>query len=79
MAYSTTITQKGQVTIPKTIREMFQLNRYKKITIEVKKQKQEITLKPAYDFLEVARKIKVKKKIDPVKARAYMETHYERA
>ena len=29
------------------------------------------------DFLEFAKKVKVKKKIDPVKAREYMEKNYD--
>ena len=79
MSYQTTITRKGQITIPKEIRDMLDLDRYKKLSIEFGKKKKEITIKPAYDFLQIAKSIKVKKKLDPVKAREYMETHYERA
>ncbi len=78
MPYQTTITQKGQITIPKTIRDTLSLDRYKKLSIEIKRDKKEITIRPTPDFLEIAKKIKVKKKLDPVKAREYMETHYER-
>jgi len=35
-------------------------------------------IKPEEDFLEVAQKIKVKKKIDPSKTRELMEKIYER-
>lgn len=35
--------------------------------------------KPILDFLEVARKIKVKRKMNVLKAREFMEKNYERA
>ena len=78
MTYQTTITKKGQITIPKEIREILELEEGKKLKIEFEKRKREIKIKPAYDFLKIVRKIKVKKKIDPVKAREYMEKFYER-
>lgn len=78
MPYQTTITQKGQITIPKAIRDTLSLDRYKKLSIEVRGGKKEITIRPAPDFLKIVKKIKVKKKLDPVKAREYMETNYER-
>jgi len=78
MAYQTTITKKGQITIPKEIRDILRLKEGKKLEVELEKGKREIKIRPAYDFLEIARKIKVKKKINPVKAREYMEKQYER-
>lgn len=77
MTYSTTITQKGQITIPKPIREALGLEEGEKLEVELEKRKKEIRIKPAYDFLEIAKKIKVKKRIDPIKAREYMEKFYE--
>ena len=78
MSYQTTITSKGQITIPKEIRDLFDLQRHKKLVVEVRGKKKEITIRPAHDFLQIAKDIKVKRKLDPVKARAYMEEHYER-
>ena len=78
MPYQTTITQKGQITIPKAIRDTLSLDRYKNLSIEIRKNKKEITIRPVPDFLKIAKKIRVKKKLDPVKGREYMETHYER-
>jgi AbrB family looped-hinge helix DNA binding protein len=78
MNYVTTITQKGQITIPKEIREILKLEKGKKLRVEFERRKKEIRIKPAYDFLEIAKKIKVKKKIDPIKVREYMEKFYER-
>ena len=78
MTYQATITRKGQVTIPKEIRDALYLTKDKKIMIDFEKEKGEIRMKPTHDFLEIAKDIKVKKKIDVVKAREYMEKHYER-
>lgn len=78
MTYSITITKKGQITIPKPLREFLKLEEGKKLLIELEKKAKEIKIKPVHDFLEIAKKIKVKKKINPVKAREYMEKFYER-
>lgn len=78
MPYQTTITKKGQITIPKEIREILKLEGGKKLEIELEKKKKEIRIKPTYDFLKIAREIKVRKKIDPVKVREFMEKFYER-
>ena len=78
MTYQTTITRKGQITIPKEIRDVLRLTKNKKLIVDFEKGKGEIRIKPSYDFLEVVKGIKVKKKMDVVKAREYMEKHYER-
>lgn len=78
MIYSTTITKKGQVTIPKKVREALGLDPTKKVTLEFEKKNRSARIKPAEDFLEFAKKVNVKRKIDPIKAREYMERHYER-
>jgi len=76
MSYQTTITKKGQITIPKEIREILRLNEGKTLQIELERKKEEIRIKPTLDFLKIAKEIKVKKKINPVKAREYMEKFY---
>lgn len=80
MTHSTTLTQKGQITIPKLMREFLRLKTGQRISLELEEEKEEIKLKVYPDILELAGKIKVKKNkgVDPVKAREYMETHYER-
>jgi AbrB family looped-hinge helix DNA binding protein len=76
MAYLTTITKKGQITIPKEIRKILKLGEKERLIVELERKKREIKIKPTEDFLEFAKKIKVKRKIDPIKARLFMEKHY---
>jgi len=78
MTYSTTITQKGQITIPKPIRDFLAVKEGHRLFIELEKKKRKITITAPSDFLDFARTIKVRKNkgVDPVKAREYMETHY---
>lgn len=79
MTYQTTITTKGQMTIPKVFRDMLGLGRTRRVSVEYQPKDQSIKVKLALDFLEVARKIKVKRKMDVLKAREFMERNYERA
>ncbi len=72
----TTITQKGQVTIPKKFREKFDLWPYSKVYIETGKDYIKIT--PAKDILDLAGKYKPIKKKPVLKAREEMERFYRR-
>ncbi len=51
MIHSATITQKGQVTIPASIRKLLNLEPYGKVSFEVKDQ--QVLLKPAVDLLSL--------------------------
>ena len=77
MAYQTTVTQKGQITIPKSIRDALQLFTSKKVIIELEAGEASARITPADDFLAVAKSIRVKKKMNPVRARAVMESSYD--
>jgi len=72
------MTQKGQITIPKEIREALDLNGTQKMAVELEEDKKEVKLKPYKGFLEVAEEIEVKDKKDPVKARKKMAENYGR-
>lgn len=76
MLYQTTITQKGQITIPKEIREILKLNPSSRIILELKNK--EVKIKSAPDILEMAGKFKPKKKFSALKLREKMEKEYGR-
>mgnify|MGYP001613696973 FL=1 len=78
MTYQTTITRKGQITIPKEMRVALHLKEGKKIFLELEPQKKKIWIASHPDITELAGTFRTKKKIDVVKAREYMEKHYER-
>lgn len=79
MIYQTTITRKGQITIPKEIRDILKLGVGKKLDIEFEKKKQMIKIKAAPDILDLAGTFKPKRKmINVLKARQMMEKYYER-
>ena len=75
----TTITQKGQITIPKRLREVLGLKAGKKISLDLEIERRAVRITVAPDILELAGTFQSKRKIDPVQAREYMEKHYERA
>ena len=61
MAYQTTVTQKGQITIPKPIRDALRLFGSKKITIELEEGQMSARITSADDFLAVAKSIHIRK------------------
>lgn len=78
MQVITTVTQKGQITLPKQFRDKLGIEKYDKVTVEA--QKDHIRIKPSFDILDIAgtfypRKNKKKSVLD---ARQYMEKHYKR-
>lgn len=79
MVYQTAVTQKGQITIPKSIRDALHLVGSRKVTIELEEGETSARITPADDFLTVAQSIRVKKKVNPVRARAVMESSYARS
>ena len=76
--YASPVTKKGQMTIPKEVRDALGLDIIKKVFINFDPQSRTATLKPPEDFFSVIKRIKVKNKMDPVKARELLEKHYER-
>ena len=66
MIYTTTLTQKGQVTIPIEIRKYLGLKPYEKV--EFKKNNNQITIKKSKDFLSLRGSIKTKTIFNDAKA-----------
>ena len=78
MTYQATVTQKGQITIPKQIRDVLELKQSQRVLIEYDDKQHVAKIMPAYDFLELAKQAKIRKKVDPLKAREQLEKKYER-
>lgn len=78
MTYSTTITKKGQITIPRPLREFFRLKENSKIILEVEKDKKSIKIKSALTVLDLADKFKPKKIKNALKIRERMNKLYRK-
>ncbi|MBI2641003.1 AbrB/MazE/SpoVT family DNA-binding domain-containing protein [Candidatus Roizmanbacteria bacterium] len=76
MQFTTTVTQKGQVTLPKKMRESLNIHEYDKVFVEAGKD--HIKIKPAEDILDLAGKFHKKMRKSILKAREYMEKNYKR-
>lgn len=75
--YTSTVTQKGQVTIPIDLRNELGLKMYSKVIF--KKAADHVKIYPTQDIVDMAGMFKVKgRKLSAVKAREYMEKHYSR-
>lgn len=77
MTSITTVTQKGQVTIPLWLRQQFDLSPYDRVQIQAGKG--HIKILPVEDLLDIAGRYKAPKGKTALKARDYMEKHYKRA
>ncbi len=77
MQVITTLTQKGQLTIPKRLRDKYNLKEYDKVYLI--EGDDFIAVKPAQDILDLAGKIKPKKKKSALKAREEMARRYQRS
>lgn len=77
MQLITTVTQKGQITIPKSLREQFGVKAFSKVHIEADKDGIKIT--PSFDILDLAGKFKpCDRKKSVLFAREKMEKGYNR-
>lgn len=75
-----TVTQKGQVTIPKEFRDALGIEKYG--SVQIIKEGSTLKIIPLKDIVEMSgflsNKVRKNKGVDPVKAREYMESHYKR-
>jgi len=79
LIYQTTLTQKGQVTIPKHIRDILKLSPAQRVRISLAANKKTAVIEPADDFITLARTVSLKNKTNPVQARRTLEQKYGRA
>lgn len=73
---TSTITQKGQLTLPKTLRERLGIKTRDKLFI--KEAADHIEIYPTRDILSMAGKLKPKKKKPVLRARRALEKSYQR-
>jgi len=78
MDYFTTITKKGQITIPKKLRKALGFEQFLKVAIEVEKDEKVIKVRPVFDILDIAGDFAIQKKGSVLKARKEMEKTYKR-
>ena len=78
LIYQTTLTQKGQITIPKSIRDALHLASNQTIRLRLAANKKMAVIEPSENFLELAARVKVQKRVNPVQARQQLEQHYDR-
>lgn len=77
MQLITTVTQKGQITIPKSLRQKFGIKSFSKVYLEADKGAIKIT--SSYDILDLAGKFKPKdRKKSVLSAREEMEKNFNR-
>lgn len=56
MQTMTTITQKGQITLPKKMRDMFGMDQFDKVIVKI--ENDHIAIKPSEDILDLAGRYK---------------------
>lgn len=78
MTYQSTMTQKGQVVIPKPVRDLLNIKPNQRVVFFVDKRKKRASIKPAEDILDLAGFLRPKKVVSALKARELFEKHYER-
>jgi AbrB family looped-hinge helix DNA binding protein len=78
MKYSYTLTKKGQLTLPREVRERLGLKPLSRVSVFFDEEKQMVQLQPQRDIVDLAGTIKSKKPFDAEKLRDKFEKEYER-
>jgi len=80
MQFTTTVTQKGQVTLPISFRKQLNINPYDKVILNISPNKKSISVEPTEDILDLAGTFvpNVNKNKSVLEARNAMETSYKR-
>ncbi len=73
-----TLTQKGQIVVPKHVRDFLHLQKDSTVTFEVRERTQEVVIRSTQDILALAGSFVPKKPISALHAREKFEATYER-
>ena len=76
MKYASTVTQKGQITLPKALRKSLNIHPYERVSLE--KDGKSIKVSATIDILDIAGTIKTKIKKSALEAREFFEKNYQR-
>jgi len=81
MQFITTVTQKGQITIPMAFRRQLEIKPYDKVSLNISANKKTISIKPTEDILDIAGTFvpRANKNKTSLEAREYMENNYQQA
>lgn len=71
-----TVTQKGQVTLPKKYRDILKIKT--RSAVKIVPSGDHLKIYPTVDILDLAGKFSAPKGMTALKAREYMEKHYKR-
>ena len=74
MMYSTTVTQKGQITLPAKVRKFLGVTYRDSVVVRVEKGR--VLVEPARDILDMAGSVRPVKGVDAVAVREEMEKVY---
>ncbi len=79
MQFITTVTQKGQITLPIAFRKQLNINPYSKVILELTPNKRVIKLEATEDILDLAGTFipRANKNKSALEARKYMENNYK--
>ena len=78
MSFQSTITRKGQLTIPKDVREFLGLRLGERVLIDLDRRHKQVKITPLPTLEELAGSFRVKSPVDPVMLRKKMEKSYQR-
>jgi|GEM_PF-788655 len=76
MTNVTTVTQKGQITLPLILRKMLAIKPYDRVLVKISDGR--ITIEPVKDILDLAGAVPVNSKINAAQARSFMVNNYSR-
>lgn len=77
MVLHSTVTVKGQVTLPLAIRKALSIKGRSKVSFTLDEKNKRVIIEPSEDFLSVAKAMKPRK-VSPLKARESFEKRYVR-